>query len=235
MTPDAFILVDFYNVAESTRLAVRNKSDHEESWGRLIAQLSDWLLTSTSYSRVAVRVYGGWFPSADESVVSDDYSMLARLMRQAQRRVGRRLRMNFDLAVGPVDAEQVVLPSTLRETLGLRHFRCETTCPRTDTDCPLVALDSWRRGRCSKHPTCSVRTDEIAMQRGQKLVDTLICTDATFLAYSGKPCILASNDDDMVPPVISSAGLPNPVRWLRIGRRKPSPYDTLIGSQIVDL
>ncbi len=76
----------------------------------------------------------------------------------------------------------------------------------------LQALHSWLAGSCPKEG-CPTNLQDVLDGRRQKAVDTLICVDAMSLAASNLTDIvlIASDDDDIVPAMLSARQHNKPV------------------------
>ncbi len=172
-----------------------------------------------SATEVTIRLYGGWRRRTPDTAV-DIRQMITRAIIQLPKRQGTR-RLQLQLAERPVSNPAPLMLGTLR-TSSLSHLPADLTpsddCVRPD-DCALSAFRSWASGRCPRR-TCIVRLRDVAEQRRQKMVDTLMTADAMTIAHRdmAHAVAIASDDDDMVPALLALVATGLHVACLRRSR-----------------
>jgi hypothetical protein len=174
------------------------------------------------------RFYGGW---ADEIKKTSHYDLLRlAVAKNSQGRSGITVKVDFATSLMILPAEHLV--STSRLSAGLPTFETLTVqrdCPLPTIDCSLSAMRRWQRGRCPDR-RCPVIERNAFCTRHQKTVDTALCCDAIYLAQNEPDdwLIVASDDDDLVPALVSAAKLRPRVAQLRPPRLYPHYYDSLL-------
>jgi hypothetical protein len=175
-----------------------------------------------------VRLYHGWF--AHDGRPTNMHNLVRmHVMGGAYPTRRRKRRVFVDLAEWPLalpGAGRVI--HTLRESPGLpptKYVWCNdvpTGCaePR---DCAVHALRTWLRGRCAlQSTTCSVGLASVVAYRRQKLVDTALVSDLIWLATSGEDVAVLSDDEDVVPGLLTASTFPVRLFWLcRSGEARP--------------
>ena len=122
------------------------------------------------------------------------------------------------------------LRHTLRLWNGLPPLRIHRPDSCTEPgECPLDDFRHWQKNRCPRHFGCPVATrDAIATER-QKLVDTAIVADTIHLARYDRSNWVAvvSNDDDILPGLLSGAAEHERLILVTVARTQPSAYAAL--------
>jgi hypothetical protein len=234
------VLVDYHNLASDMfqrgrRLTV---ADHDLLLSRILAtaaSLADGALRAGP-AEILVRLYGGWFVT-DDGRPSDDAETLGACLRRSYRptRLGRH-RVRVEMADALLVLRNEPLYRTLRQVPGFTAFNVgavPASCPFSPGACPhLDALAEWRRYRCPDRRSCAVRSTDVVQAQSQKLVDSMLVTDATHLALELRETgwtTVWSLDDDMLPGVLLAAQLSSRVALIRLGKRIiPDSYDTLL-------
>lgn len=214
-----------------------NYRDHEDYLRALIAGLLDYrnnhcLSLSPSLVELYIRLYGGWL------LADGAFSDMAEIASKAIRSIGRSQRIGntrvfLELVQAPLCEAEDVLWWTYRTTpwLGARFTliglppQCihSGSCPNID------GLLSWAGGRCPERSKCNARVRDVFLIETQKLVDTMIASDAIFAKLQGADDIVTvSMDDDIVPAVLTVASLRGSISVLRFGKVNPGPYDGLL-------
>ena len=98
------------------------------------------------------------------------------------------------------------------------------------TNCPLDDLRQWQKKRCPRHNDCPVKTRDAIGAERQKLVDTAIVADTMYLArYHGRDWVaVVSNDDDILPGLLSGAADHERLMLATVARTQPSAYAGLL-------
>ena len=232
-------LVDYYNHVSDTLRGVLGTPGHRETVSRIVdAVLGAKKALAIPSTDIYLRLYGGWFDESGDA--TDDRLQLGAILRDLPRRYGR-TRLVPSLADSVLARSADVLHSTRRSRRGLVHFRIDSanTCQAnlSDRDCGIWALDMWRRGRCPRHPSCGMRTDNLATGMQQKLVDAMLVADQIYLSQAdvGATVATVSNDDDVIPGLLTSRALGARATLVRINRRARCAYDGIMQTAGVQL
>lgn len=175
-----------------------------------------------SATEITVRLYGGWH-RRDLDARVDVRLMVAKAIRHLPKRQTTH-RLRLQLADRPVSSPAPLMLGTLR-TSSLSRLRADISpsahCLQP-ADCTLSTFRAWASGHCPL-PGCAVRLRDVASQRRQKIVDTLLTTDAMIIAHQAmaNAVAIASDDDDMVPALLALVATGLQVVCLR--RYQPHP------------
>ena len=145
-----------------------------------------------------------------------------------------RVRVFVTIADSLLAVAEEPLPLTVREKGGFGPFQLHwpaRACQVQTGRCGLHELDAWRKGRCPNYQVCGLRHDNVVVSRRQKLVDSMIVADTIHAATTEDWVAVVSNDDDMVPGVLTASAHSRKIALLRFGRRQPSPYDAILASR----
>jgi hypothetical protein len=177
-----------------------------------------------------VRLYDGWFDAAGEG--TDLHYMMRRCVRDTYPTRKRGYRLFVEIAASTLAAPQYRLIDTFREQTGLTRYH---TAVRQDlpgscflpSGCPLPHLRSWFKGRCPT-PDCTVVADDVASFRQQKLVDTALVADLVWAASRGETVVVASDDEDVIPGLITAKSFGGLVAWASAAHSPRAPYAPII-------
>jgi len=250
--PEICALVDYDNqrlgVFRSGRHGATRASfrDHQDYLQALIKGLLDYRTHPShriagKFAELRIRLYGGWLDAQGQLTEMADMVVAAIANIGRTRRV-RNTRLFLELADRLLCMESEVFPDTFRKApwLGarLRGFQLPSRCVNKPT-CHLVeAALSWAGGRCPERKYCNAHTEDVFLVESQKLVDTMITSDAFLAHYKRSDEILTvSMDDDLVPGVLAVASMQGPVAILRFGKVNAGAYDRLLsqhGVPVVD-
>ena len=240
MAAQLHVLVDLANtqVARGQRVNRRLVEDRLEQLIRdnLIVLGS---VLSREFIEVRFRLYDGWFDEAGSP--TDLYSMARAYVSSAYPMRQRNARIFASLADGPVsDRSGTRLLHTLRVEAGLPRFTWDSFEP-TPLECALPractakGLERWLRGHCPERPSgCPVATAQVVTHRRQKLVDTLLVADAVWLASEGNHVAVVSNDEDMIPALVTARQFESRVFWLCRGGLARPTYRAVLNSHEVE-
>src|SRR5690606_37218990 len=96
--------------------------------------------------------------------------------------------------------------------------RSPSTVGCAQNPCCLSGLPALiKKGRCP-NAACTLTADDLLPDRvNQKLVDTMLTADLLFLNREGEPSVvLASSDDDFVPPILQALAMGTRVYHLHL-------------------
>lgn len=219
-----------------------NYRDHEDYIRSLVVGLleyrkNDCERVTSSLTELHIRLYAGWFH--EDGALSE----MGRMAQKAISNTGRSWRVGntrifIELVDRLIDTEDM-LWGTYRTIpwggVNLLHTGPPKQCISPATDCNnILSLISWTRGRCPERVKCNAKASDIFLFESQKLVDTMIVSDAILAHFHGAQEIVAvSMDDDIVPAALAVAALNGPISILRFGRVNPGLYDSLLARKKV--
>src|SRR5262249_13327947 len=99
--------------------------------------------------------------------------------------------------------------------------------------CAIAQLRSWIKGRCPA-AQCPVASQEAAHFRQQKLVDTALVADVVWGASQGRTIVVVSDDEDVIPGLLTARSYGSTVAWACRADRPREPYATLIARRGVE-
>lgn len=231
-----YCLTDFFNLDLWPRHRLPNFADVRDSLEDLANAVTAWAETSsTPLTELTMRLYGGWHGRrVDEPVEIRD--IIEQVVRRFPRR-DRRTRLRLELADTPIWNKGIRLLRSVREVV-LRGepsvFRVPILCPHRGA-CTFQQLGSWWSGHCPD-TNCSVKLEDTGTTKRQKMVDTLLATDALTIARDGLAnlLVIASDDDDMIPVLLTVRSLDFATVRLKRDRSADSYYDELLETQGVE-
>jgi uncharacterized LabA/DUF88 family protein len=174
----------------------------------------------------SVRLYDGWFDAAGSG--TDLYNMIRSHLQRTYPIRGRRFRLFVEMALSPLATPEHRLIDTYREERGFRRYHMNVlgAPPRechVPGACAVFHLRSWARGRC---PTsdCLVSVQDVASYRQQKLVDTTLVADTVWLAMQGDAVVVVSEDEDVIPGLLTAKSFGGVVAWVCGTPQPRGPY-----------
>ena len=232
------VLADLANVSVYRRLYRPNPPILRQRLRSFLHKLVDRLRSSSAQlAEFRIRLYDGWFDEQGNG--TELHGMLKRIVYEDYPTRFRRARVFVELAIAPAAYPRLLLRGTCRVVPGIstRKIRFRTglpgICP-APMHCPIVQLQIWARGACPNQPACQVRTSDIASHRTQKLVDTSIASDAVWFAANGKPVAIVSDDEDVIPALLSARALGTRVVWACRGAAPRESYAALLDEAEVE-
>ena len=217
----AYCLADLFNLDLWPSGRPPNYADVREGIDEFVNEI---VLLVPSAIEVTIRLYGGWHGDTPTTRVDLRQMVHRAIDALPKRRAAQRLRMQ--LADHPVWNPSIRMLRSVRISRP-RRVRVTLTpsraCSRADR-CTLPILRSWVSGACPDS-TCIVGLRQVAQQRRQKMVDTLLTVDAMTIAHHAlaDSIIIASDDDDMMPALLALTNASLPVTYLRRSHsRRPS-------------
>jgi hypothetical protein len=226
---DAYCLIDWDNL-----------SDRKLSHGIVALAHSIFNIASRidpALDDVILRCYGGWYDAAG---LTRRGTRLAQAIQSAFpiiKRQGTTLKyVKATLASSNLDTPIVVFDQTVRQRGGLPNLWRGAIACSVPANCSVNTVISWSRyKKCPEQP-CAVLTSQAFQRHEQKLVDTLLTTDILSLSRDNAPftVFVATDDDDMVPPMLVGATWGGRIVQLReSGRRRA--YDHHLTSSGVQI
>lgn len=231
------ILVDLGNVNPFRGIFRPNPSivsDRLESLiSKIIASLEIYYQDGPWEARI--RLYFGWFDSEGKS--TDLHMMLFPYIKKAFPTRFKKCRLFVELAEGPASLRGNRINHTFRVEHGLPPYsysindalpiRCFSP-----QDCSILALKHWLKGSCYRRAEgCSVRLSDIVVHEKQKLVDTSIVSDIVWLAGQGEDVAVLSDDEDVIPGLITASCNSVAVLWMCRSGKPRDPYKTIFAQQ----
>ena len=208
---DAFALIDWDNLSEAKQqLGLA-------SIGKDLFKIANDL--DPSFDNLRIRCYGGWYGYLG---LTNKGTALSQTIRNefpiSRTRDGKRITyIQAELVSSPLELPKTMFDKTFRKRQGLPKILQESfTCPQP-AQCSVKKLVSWSFNKRCPEAGCTVVADAAFFRHEQKLGDTLLATDLLSLPHSHKnPTILvASDDDDVVPPMLVACHWGAPICYLR--------------------
>ncbi len=236
MAQSLHALVDYFNVASLPTHRRPTFADHAGALDRVVSTLLDHARSLTPRPlALRLRLYGGWH---DEQTDGPTHS------RQALGAVARRRypagRHPCRVFVGMADSLMALRHHDLKHTLRLWNGLPPLRVQRPDScahpaNCPLEDLRQWQKNRCPRRTDCPVETRDALVTERQKLVDTAIVADTIYLAryHTLDWVAVVSNDDDILPGLLSGAAEHDRLMLLTVARTQPSAYAGLLSRMSV--
>lgn len=236
MAQSLHALVDYFNVASLPTHRRPTFADHDGALHEVVSTLVDHARSlNPRPETLRVRLYGGWHDERTEGPTQarEVLGAIARRHYPAGRHPCR-------VFVGMADSLMALRHHDLRHTLRLWNGLPPLRIRRPDSctqpgECPLDDFRHWQKNRCPRHSDCPVATrDAIATER-QKLVDTAIVADTIHLARYDRSSWVAvvSNDDDILPGLLSGAAEHERLMLVTVARTQPSAYAELLSRMAV--
>ena len=201
-----YVLVDYDNLPRNlTAGGVQAVADRIQE--KLLSAFPSYF---TDEVRLTVRLYGGWRGRTGPTRRGVD------ILSQVQR--------NFPMIIRGGGAQQVVIDASVAESLlALPHqilphtYRTAPGIGRslnvasagdlrcTRPQCPADVLSAFFTLGACPGVGCVRSLEEVITRSEQKLVDTMLVTDAIHLSHEGeKTLAVVSSDDDMWPGMLSA-------------------------------
>ncbi len=180
-----------------------------------------------SFQELTFRLYDGWY---DETGTGTDlYGMLRSHLREDYPTRQRNFRVFVEIAEALAASPEDRLAETSREQRGIDRYpvSVESITPATcsnPTSCSVSVLRGWLKGACPHLSGCSVRSKDIASFRYQKLVDTSLVADAVWLATRRQSIAIVSDDEDVIPGLLTARSLGSDVTWVGTTAKPRPPY-----------
>jgi len=200
---------------------------------------------------VRLRIYGGWREGP-------------RLTRRAQGLVpilsanfprvfspigtGHQVQIHAELASAPLSIPSAILNSTLAHDRGLRRFRAR---PTPWSECARPGACGFSQMALLQHDTpcgegaCTALASDILVRSEQKMVDTCMAVDMTYIAHVLKApyAVVVSSDVDMWPGILTALAAGTNIVQLHtkrglttqshLLRTIPGPLRSLYGEQTI--
>jgi hypothetical protein len=223
-------LVDVANALSLSRIARPNPpllaSRLDEAVASMTAALAD--LSPPGVVDFRVRLYDGWFD--EDGKETPIIEMIAPHVRSEYPRRSGRQRVFVELAGATLALPSTRLIHTYRRGRGFGRYPITVVEGRPrgcaePASCSLEDLRSWvRRGKCPRNPTCAVPAENVASFQHQKLVDAMIVADAVWAAANSSVVAIFSDDEDVIPGLLTAASYESRVVWLTRGGRPRPQY-----------
>lgn len=228
------ILVDLSNTQVARGLYRPNPALLGDRLDQYVIQVSA-AVTAVSPSdmwELRFRFYDGWFDEAGRG--TDRYEMLRAHIRDNYPTRQKRRRHFAMIADAPAALPSERLSHTLRTVGGLPNVHVHIPpgtpdrCAHSD-GCMVAPLRSWLRGSCPHPNGCTVPTSAFSTHRQQKLVDTALVSDAVWLASRDHAVAIASDDEDVVPGLLTAGVFGHRVVWVCRSSAPRPPYADPLG------
>lgn len=212
------VLVDLANNDQMRSMHRPNPALIATELDSLLAAAADSLraLLPQGVLELRFRLYDGWFDEAGDG--TDLHAMARPHISKTYPTLRKSLRFFASIAEAPL-ASVTRLPHTMRAASGLprARVRIESSPPHGCTaihQCAALSLRHWLRKGCCPQPNCSAEAKEFARWNEQKMVDTTLVADMVLLAAKREDVAVVSDDEDMVPGLITAASFGGAVYWV---------------------
>lgn len=190
----------------------------------------------TPVDNIRFRLYDGWF---DEDGYGTELHGLVRAHLRNYPTKLRSYRLFVSIAEGPAALPSGRLVHTYRKEKGFCRYPVNLRPERPEacaspSSCPLRVLHGWFQGGCPLEAGCEVTAEDIATYDHQKLVDSTLVADAVWYAAQGFGVAVLSEDEDVIPGLLTARAFGNFVAWLCRSGRARTPYDQIIATSGVE-
>lgn len=185
---------------------------------------------------MSVRLYDGWYDVNGRPTEIEGLTRKHLRMHYPTRTRSTRIRAS--IADSPAATPSARLSNTFRTSRGFERSgvslagSAPASCANP-LDCSINELRRWFKGSCPHQLPCSTTSVEIAESQYQKLVDTCITADAVWFAANGEPVAVVSEDEDVVPGLLTASAFESPVFWVNPTTGPREPYRSHLASQKV--
>lgn len=182
------------------------------------------------------RLYDGWFDENGQG--TELHGLIRQHLRGAYPIRRRGYRLFVDLAEAPIAAKEEKIIHTFRVQAGLSRYHLSVVAdsPPECADrghCGIGLLRSWVKGRCPVQ-NCRVAVTDAAHYRQQKLVDTALVADLLWAASQRAKILVVSDDEDVLPGLITARAFGATVGWVCRSERPREPYAIAITRQGIE-
>jgi len=198
-----FILIDYSNIPDKYQGKDKEITDFIDI---LFLKIKKYIPDDDNLLRF--RLYGGWY---NEDSLSKDAEILQKMIFKRNNPFIKRrgkglhfLKIYTTLALSLISNESKNLFFTYREKKFPRNIKCydpdNALCDNPNCDA-LTLLRFFTKKY--KTPCCHRGIKELLFRGEQKLVDSMIVSDAVFLALHKdvSPVVIVSSDDDIWPAI----------------------------------
>ncbi len=230
--PELKVLVDLNNTNVARGVHKPNPNILADRLDTLVRSLSNAITTERpGLWNLHFRLYDGWFDEQGRG--SERYEMLRKKVYDLYPTRTRTARHFVSMATALAAQPDIGIPHTLRVIEGLPtrgKISLSVGAPGCayPSNCSIASLKSWVRGGCSLIPDCRVETTSVASHTIQKLVDTAVVSDTIWYASHGQSVAVVSDDEDVIPGLITARAFGAKVMWISRWPRVRLPYSTAI-------
>ena len=177
------------------------------------------------------RLYDGWYDC--DGVATDLHGMVRGHVLQTYPTLRRRQRLFAEIAQSAAVSPDDCFLDTYRRQRGLSRYavsisRTPAPACAAPLDCAVSDLRTWFKGTCPHLSGCEAKSQDVASFGYQKLVDTTLVADAIWLASQKQMIAVVSEDEDVLPGLITARFYGAPVLWLGHTDAPRAPYRDLI-------
>ena len=223
------MLVDYDNVEELNRR--RGLVDLVET---MLDKLPESVAPDNAIT--SVRLYGGWYEqnrltTLAQNLQSEIVQRFPTVFQLEGKTNLRRIRTIVELARSLLICPGKDLFNTLRHRRGAPRFHSAPlpydNCAKPE-NCALSKLKRILRASKCPAETCVAKFQDAFTLPQQKLVDTMITSDAIFVAHSltATKLVVVTNDDDLWPGICTAGRIGAAIYHIhpQRGRRTPDRY-----------
>jgi len=188
------------------------------------------------FSEFRFRLYDGWF---DENGRGTELHGLVRQHLRSVYPIRRRgYRLFVDQAEAPIAASEEKIIHTFRVQSGLSRYHLAVTTESpvgcvNRAHCGIGLLRSWVKGLCPIQD-CPIIVTDAVHYRQQKLVDTALVADLLWAASQKSKVLVVSDDEDVLPGLITARAFGAAVGWVCRSARPREPYAITIARQGIE-
>lgn len=214
------VIVDYNNVFTADQCS---ETDIEFTFSSVVETI---LKEFNEIDTLIIRIYAGWYQEDQITARgSDIMTKLGRVNPFPSVFAGRAIRGDIEI-VDQINGVDFLWHNTYREKTGPRlvvNRNVErTNCSNNKQNCPVEILIKFTksRNRICNVPGCTIQNQQVFIQYGQKMVDTMMACDIlTYGEEEDTGCIFVLTDDvDLFPSMtLCRCKFPNVV--IRVGTR----------------
>lgn len=196
------ILVDYFNIEP-----IERKRGLQEVAPQIIRTAFD--AGNITAKRVNIRLYGGWYENQELSKGAQslltEIEDLSGVIHIPSDHTEQPVFFSIELAQSLLCSPGLHLFRTLRQRLapkGIRPTDQLKGCPEAE-HCHLKGLPKLlKKRKCPSH-SCGRSIRELIVKTEQKMVDSMMCADASHLVQSGEEnIVIVSSDEDLTPIIL---------------------------------
>jgi len=177
------------------------------------------------------RLYDGWYDG--DGAETDLHGMVKGHVQRTYPTLRRRVRLFAEIAESAVVSPDDCFVDTYRRQRGLSRYavsvsRTPAPACAAPLACAVDQLRAWFKGACPHLSGCQVTSQDVASFAYQKLVDTTLVADAIWLASQKHTIAVVSEDEDVLPGLITARFYGMSVFWLGHTVAPRAPYTHMI-------
>jgi hypothetical protein len=207
MNRDLHLLIDYYNLPFTTRRrGIRYVIDC------ILHTIGPQGLTGTQH--IHARLYAGWHKGATltkaaQSLTAEVQHVFPAIVHvndgQSSAVVNVNVTMAYSISAMPGRTLDYTLRTyPLEDALTCKH-QGDLNC--ANLNCPMSTVFQFVNNNNCPESNCSLKVNDFLLVEKQKLVDTMLTSDAIFHSSKGSRICIVSSDDDFWPAILHSISL----------------------------